>query len=302
MALLLLAPALTVIGVFGFAPLLTGFYMSLFDWRFGASVFVRFAHYARALTSPDFWRSFMVTIYYVIGTIPTTMLLSFFIAYALHRIVVARGLFRTVYFLPYVASTVAAAMVWRTFFNSPEGVANLLLHYLGIPPQKWLIEPRGLLHLITGGLAPMDFGPTLPLCCVILFDIWHGSGFMIVVFLAGLTAIPRELEEAAWLDGAGALRVIRSVVLPLLSPTILFLGVVSTIKAFQAFNSFYALTQDPDKALFRPTANVLLFMYDQLYNQNNIGYGAAVATLFTVAIVLVTALQWRLVGRRVHYA
>lgn len=302
LAVLLLAPALTLLGVFGFVPLLTGFYMSLFGGRYGEDRFVGLGNYLRAYGDPAFWNSLRVTAYYVIGAIPASLAISFFAAYGLHRILRGRGLFRTLYFLPYVTSAVAGAMVWRAIFSTPEGMANLFLQGLGLGPQRWILEDRGVLHLLSGGFIPEQVGPSLALCCVILFDVWHDTGFMVVVFLAGLTSIPRELEESARIDGAGAWRVIRNVVLPLLSPTILFLTVASTIKAFQAFNSFYALTQRPDQPLFEPTTNLVIYIYGQLYRWNDYGYGAALAILFTLAIVLVTALQWRYVGRRVHYS
>lgn len=302
LAVFLLAPALLVLGTFGFAPLIGAAYLSLFDYELINPPFVGLAKYSEALHDPDFWNSVKVTLYYVVATVPVTILISFLVAYALYRIPWWRGFLRTAYFLPYVTSAVAAAMVWRALFSHPNGVANLVLEYLGLPGQMWLIEQRGVLHIVSGGLIPAEAGPSLALSCVILFDIWHGCGFMIVILLAGLTAIPRELEDAARIDGAGALQVVRRITLPLLSPTLFFLGIVGTIRAFQAFNSFYALTQQPDKALFQPTANMILFIYSKLYRDHDFGYGAAVATLFTVAIVLLTAVQWRFVGRRVHYS
>ena len=290
-----------VLGLFGFLPLLAAVYLSFFDYAEPGAPFVAVSKYVEALADPDFWSSVTVTVYYVFITVPATLGLSFVIAYALHRIVRGRGLLRTAYFLPYITSAVAAAMVWRSIFNHPRGLANLVLEYLGLPGQMWLIEQRGVLHLVSGGIIPPGTGPSLALCCVILFDIWHGIGFMVVVLLAGLSTIPGELEDAARIDGANRFQVIRRVTLPLLSPTIFFLLIVGTIRAFQAFNSFYALTQQPDRALFRPTTNMILFIYEKLYRDHDFGYGAAVATLFTMAIVVLTAIQWRFVGRRVHY-
>lgn len=302
LGLFLLSPALTLLGVFAFIPLVSAFYMSLFDQDLISARFVGFGKYAIAFADPAFWSSVRVTLYYSACVVPLTMTLSFFIANALHRALWGRGFFRTLFFLPYVTSAVASALVWRAIFSHPRGVANLLLEHAGLPAQQWLIEERGLLHIITGGLVPESAGPSLALCCVILFDIWHTSGFMIIVFLAGLTAIPRELEEAARIDGAGALQVMRRVTLPLLSPTLFFLGIIGVIRAFQSFNSFYALTWRPDRGVPAGTTNMILFIYKKLYEQHDFGYGAAVAVLFTTAIVALTILQWRFVGRRVHYS
>ena len=120
---------------------------------------------------------------------------------------------------------------------------------------------------------------------------------MVVVFLAGLSSIPRQLEEGARLDGATTFQVVRHVSLPLLSPTIFFLLIVSAIKSFQSFNSFYALVSAPGE----DSQNLMVYIYAQFYQNQRIGYGAAVAMLMCAAIVALTIVQWRLVGRRVHY-
>jgi ABC-type sugar transport system permease subunit len=252
-----------------------------------------------ALGREDFRRSFLVTVYYALGTVPLTLIISFLVAYALHRIALGRGLFRTLYFLPYVTSATAAAMVWRALLNPQGGVANALLERLGVPAQQWLLEPRGLLHILSSGAVPADVGPSLALCCIVLFDIWHGCGFAIVLFLAGLSSLPREYLEAARVDGAGVLRTLRHVVLPLLSPTILFLTTVGLIKSFQAFNSFFALTQG-GRAL-GTTENLIMHIYANFYEYGYWGYGAAAATLLSIAILLLTALQWRIANSVVHY-
>ncbi|HRI87754.1 MAG TPA: sugar ABC transporter permease, partial [Candidatus Hydrogenedentes bacterium] len=215
----------------------------------------------------------------------------------LFRITRFRSLFRTVYFLPYVTSAVAAATVWRVLLRPQSGFVNVMLVSVGLEPQKWLIEPRSVFHLITGGAIPADVGPSLALCCIIAFDIWHSSGFMIVVFLAGLSAIPRQLEETARLDGASTFGVVRYVTIPLLSPTIFFLVIVSAIKSFQAFNSFYALVN----ARGEDTQNLIVYIYAQFYENQHIGYGASIAVIMCVAIVLLTIAQWRIAGRQVYY-
>jgi ABC-type sugar transport system permease subunit len=299
-ALLLLGPAFLILSVFSLGPMIAALYMSLFGGKHGMGPYVGLSNYTEALRSPDFWHSFLVTLYYAAGTIPVTMFISFLIAYALHRVACGRGFFRTIYFLPYITSAVAAAMVWRALFNVQTGVFNQLLGLVGLGPANWLLEPDGILYLITGGLVPPHVGPSLALCCIMIFDIWHGSGFMVVVFLAGLSVIPRELEEAARIDGANTRQIIRNVILPLLSPTLLFLIVVSTIRSFQAFNSFYALTQGAGRTL-GTTENLILHIYSNFYEYGFWGYGAAVATLLSLAIVLLTVLQWRFIGRRVHY-
>ncbi len=297
-AALLLLPALLVLTVFILVPMGATFYMSLFGGRHGLGAFVGAGNYLDAFRSHDFRQSLLVTIYYVLGVVPVSMVLSFFIAYGLFRITAFRGFLRSFYFLPYVTSAVAAAMVWRSLFNPQSGIINLVLGYLSMAPQQWLLEPRGVLHLITDGAVPASWGPSLGLVCIILFDVWHGCGFMIVIFLAGLSALSRELEEAARIDGADGWRLLCHVTLPLLSPTIFFLLIVGIIKAFQAFNSFYALTHGGAMA---ETQNLILYIYAQFYQYGYWGYAAAVATLLLLAMVILTVIQWRVLERRVHY-
>ena len=295
-AFLLLSPALAILGLFGVVPLVYAVRISLFDTR--RHLFVGVGNYVRAWADPEFWRSLTVTIYYALGTIPLSLVMSFCVAWLLYRVARGQGLLRTAYFLPYVTSAVAAATVWRVLLRPRSGFVNVVLDTFGLPMQDWLLEQRGILHILTQGWIPPGAGPSLALCCIMAFDIWHASGFMIVIFLAGLTAIPRELMEAAALDGAGPVQVLRRVVLPLLSPTIFFLTVVSAIKAFQSFNSFYALTNTSRSA---DTQNLVVYIFAQLYESQRYGYGAAVATLLCAAIVALTIVQWRYVGRRVHY-
>lgn len=292
---LLLSPSLIILGVFAFFPLLYAIYISLFDTRRG--IYFGAGNYIRAFNEPEFWRSVKVTFYYAIGTVPLSLAISFTIAWLLFRIVFARSVFRTLYFLPYVTSAVASATVWRALLRPQSGLINLVLINMGLEPQKWLIEPRGILNILTDGMIPPSVGPSLALCCIIAFDIWHASGFMIVVFLAGLSSIPKQLEEGARLDGASTWQVIRHVSLPLLSPTILFLLIVSAIKSFQSFNSFYALVSAPGD----DTQNLIVYIYAQFYQNQRIGYGASVAVIMCAAIVLLTVIQWRFIGSKVHY-
>ncbi len=299
-AALLLAPALLVLGAFSFAPIINSVLLSLHGGKRGAGGFVGLGNYLDTVQSGEFRQSLMVTAYYVAGTVPAELIFSFLVALALFRVVRVRSLFRTLYFLPYVTSVVAAAMVWRCLFNPRGGVFNLLLGHMGIAPQQWLLEPRGVLHLLTGGAVDPSVGPSLALCCIMLFDVWHECGFMVVVFLAGLASIPREVEESARMDGADGSSLTWHITLPMLSPTVFFLSVVGVVRAFQAFNSFYALTQGGGNT--QDTRNLILYIYSQFYDYGYWGHATAASTLLTLTIVALTALQWRFVGRRVHYS
>jgi len=302
-AVLLLAPGLAVLFVFGLFPLAYGAVLSLYDLNRGRGPFIGLENYAALMRDEGFWRAVVVTIYYTVLTIPPALVLSFLVAAALFRLPRGRGIFRTVYFLPFVTSVVAAATVWRTMLNPQRGLVNTALGAMGLDRAywpRWLLEPRGVVALLTDGAVPHDFGPSLALVCVAAFTIWHSAGFMIVVFLAGLSLVPRELEDAARLDGANWWRVTRHVTLPLLSPTIFFLIVVSVIRAFQAFDHFYALTGD-GRGPLDTTQTLTVFIFTHFYEYGREGYGAAAAALLTAGIFALTLVQWRVARRWVHY-
>lgn len=304
-AYLWIAPAVVIIGVFHFLPVFYAAYISLHRWGLRQDRYLGLANYERALTDGEFWNALAVTLYYVLGTVPVALVLAFVLAALLFQPIAVRGLFRTIFFLPYVTSTVAAAMVFGWLFHNQYGVVNVVVTWLGLEPRRWLLEPTPALKLlldaigVSVGLPESALGPSLALTVVILFAIWHGLGFDVVVFLAGLSNIPREIQEAARLDGASGPQVIRHVVLPLLSPTILFLTVVATIRSFQAFNQIYVLTNGGP---LNTTRNVVMLIFQNFYQRTDrVGYAAAVAIILFAIVLAITLLQLRLGGRRVHY-
>ena len=234
LAYLFLLPAILVLTVFHFFPLLFAFYISLHNWRIRKVGFNGLANYAEALQKREFWQAFGNTVYFVIGTVPLTMAIALLLAYLLFQRVRFLSFFRTVYFLPYVTSTVAAAAVWTWMFNGRTGVLNALLGgAFGEDARlRWLQEPKGIFFMLAdriGVTIPADYplvllrGPSLALVSIMAMTIWHLLGFDIVIFLAGLGNINRELYEAARIDGASELTIFRRITIPLLMPTISFL-------------------------------------------------------------------------------
>jgi ABC-type sugar transport system permease subunit len=198
---------------------------------------------------------------------------------------------------------VAAAVVWRWIFQPRVGVANAVLNWLGIPGQQWADEPRGVLQLFGQFVGlPLDgwlSGPSLALVTVALVSVWYSVGFNTVIALAGLTTIPADLYEAARIDGAGRWRLFRDVTLPLLTPTLLFLLVVETIRSFQSFDFFYQMMA----AIPVPTAKVVtIYLYQQGFKSFNLGYAAAIGIVLFVIIFALTLLQFRATRSRVVYA
>jgi multiple sugar transport system permease protein len=299
-----LAPAGLILLVFALYPLASVFQMSLVrNWGMFNARPAGLANYRAVLGGGAFWRSFLVTVDFVLCTVPVTLAIAFVTANLLFRAVRGRGLCRALYFLPYITSSVAAAAVWRWLFHiDSRGVANRLLAWIGVGPLRWAEESRGVFAMIADGagvtLPAWAGGPSLALVSVAVFSIWHTVGFDIVILLAGLTAIPRELREAAAVDGAGPWQRLRHVTLPLLSPTLFFLLLISVIRSFQVFNQFYIMAP---AQCFDSARNVTLHIFENFYVHPDYGYAAAVAVVLFVMILVLTLLQTRLLERRVHY-
>ncbi|MFP4056419.1 MAG: carbohydrate ABC transporter permease [Candidatus Brocadiia bacterium] len=300
---LYVGPAAVVLGLFFLYPVGYAFYVSLHRWYLTKQAFIGFDNYLYALGDEEFGRSLLVTAYYVLGTVPVSLGLALLAANLLSRPLRGRAVYRTIYFLPYVTSVVAAASVWVwIFYPANWGLANALMRGLGLAEQAWIEDPRGVLQLLGGavGLSVPSWagGPSLALVVIILFSVWHSVGFDTVVLLAALTAVPKEVYEAAELDGARGWQRLRHVTVPLISPTLFFLLLVSTIRAFRVFGHIYILaSKDPE----RTTHNVTMFIFRTFYESGETGYGSAIALLLFAIILVVTLVQIRVVGRRVHY-
>lgn len=309
LAYVLLAPSAAVLIGFGFVPLVNALLLSFREWRSQPGPFVGLANYQRAFTQePEFWQSMSVTVWYVLGTVPATLILGYLLAELLHTRLRGMGFYRTLFFLPYVVSPVAAAAVWKWILNPTFGVATAAVAPLGWKPQ-WLLEETGVFRMLAQSvhLSVPDWaaGPSLALVCIIGVSIWHGLGFSVVVLLAGLTTIPAEVTEAARLDGARGWALLRQVKIPLLSPTLFFLLVVFTIRAFQTFTQIYVMSIDGRGGPAGTTRNITLYIFES-FNVNaprlGPGYGSAVAMVLFVIILLLTLLQFRVLGKKVHYA
>ena len=302
---LYLLPAAIVLLAFHFLPVFYAFYISLFNWRIRQGAFVGLQNYQNTLANTEFWDSLKVTFYYAIGIIPATLVLSFVIAYALFKAIRGRGLFRLIYFLPYVTPTVAAALVFRWIFHSQQGILNWLLDTVGLPVQSWLLEPRSVFELLAGGagasLPSWAVGPSLALVTIMIFTVWQSLGFSVVIMLAGMSNIPTEVYDAAKVDGAGEWTLLRRITLPLLSPTLFFLSIVSVIGAFQSFNSIYTMTDPNHGGPLGTTRNATMYIFLNFFEFQKLGYASAVAFVLFFIVLLLTVVQMRVLGPRVHY-
>jgi multiple sugar transport system permease protein len=303
-----LLPALALLLLFHLLPVFYALFLSLFDarvfrdmWRPGP--FAGIGNYARLLTSVDFGQSLANTLWFAGITVPGGLCLAVLFAQLLNARIWGRTGYRATYFLPYITSTVAAAVIWRWIFQPRVGVANAVLQWLGLPGQQWADEPRGIFLLIgqfvgvplQGWLA----GPSLALVTVAIVSIWYSVGFNTVVALAGLTTIPPELYEAARIDGASRWRLFRHITLPLLTPTLLFLLIVETIRSFQSFDFFYQISASQPV----PGAKVVtIYLFEQGFKAFNLGYAAAIGLVLFVIVFVLTLIQFRATRDRVVYA
>ncbi len=247
-----------------------------------------------------FLKSLPITVFYAIGTVPFQLLFGLVLAYILFQKIRGKELFRMIYFLPYITPVVATAVVFRTLFSPREtSLANQMLTLLGQPVQKWLFEPRAFVNAFFGLPAEgLTGGPSMALTAIILFGIWSFVGYNVVVFLAGLGNIPKEVYEAAEIDGANSWQLFRYVTIPMISPVTFYLGVIAFIGTLKAFNHLYVMRTP---AALGTADTAALTIFDTFYVQNNYGYAAAQAIILFVIIALLTYAQNKLFSEQVFY-
>jgi multiple sugar transport system permease protein len=308
-AYLFLLPAGIIIFTFHLLPVFYAFYISIHKWILVRGPFIGLSNFSKALSDPGFYKSLQVTVFYVLGTVPLTIIFSIFIAYLLFQKIRGLSIYRTIYFLPYIVSAVAAGAVFAWLFNPRFGPVNTILSAIGLGTQKWLLEPRGIFELMASyfgvTLPAWAAGPSLALVAIMCFAIWQVMGFDIVVFLAGLGAIPNELYEAARIDGANSWQLFRRITIPMLSPTTFFVLIISVIGSFQAFNHIYVMTTASAGTLGGPlgtTSTLTVYMFRQFWDNQNMGYGAALAFVLFAIILVLTVLQNQLLESRVYYS
>ncbi|HEV8229421.1 MAG TPA: sugar ABC transporter permease [Candidatus Limnocylindria bacterium] len=306
-AYLFLLPAIAFLGLFKVLPALYAIYISFFRWDVVQGAFRGLDNYfdylwASPTRSQQFWQSLSTTFTFAAITIPFEMALALVVAYVLFQKLRGRDIYRTIYYLPYVTSTVAAATVFLWVFHPQYGLINTGLAAIGMGGLKWYQEPDGVFQMMGNalGLALPDWaaGPSLALVGVAIFSIWHYLGFGILIFLGGLGNIPVEYYEAARLDGASQWQLFRRITLPLLSPQIFFVFTIGSIGVLRAFNEIFVLTNGGP---LDTTRTLSLLIFRTFFQQGQIGLGSALGVLLTIIILAFTLIQFRFLERRVHY-
>ncbi|GAB4571474.1 MAG: hypothetical protein Kow0077_08210 [Anaerolineae bacterium] len=261
---------------------------------------------AMAVGDAGYFNSLLITTTYALGTVPVQLSLGLFLAYLMfYEVTIGKSLYRMIYFLPYVAPTVATATVFGIIFSSRGySLANKLLGLFGIPAQAWLFESRGVFQIIAEMINPdvtlpaFLVGPSLALISIILYNIWVFAGYNAVIFLAGLGAIPGDLYEAAKVDGAGRWAAFRRITFPLLSPTTFFLTILSVTGTFRAFTHIYVMREAAARGT-ADTASVYIFV--QFWQFNQWGYASAMAFVLFGIILILTLVQNKVSEGRVFY-
>jgi multiple sugar transport system permease protein len=306
-AYLLLVPAIAFLGLFKILPALYAVYISLFRWDVIQGAFRGLDNYFDILwqnttRSQAFWQSLSTTFTYAVIVVPIELGLALVVAYVLFQKLRGRDIYRTIFYLPYVTSTVAAATVFFYVFHPQYGLVNTMLASIGITGLRWFQEPDGVFQMIGNafGLAIPEWaaGPSLALVGVAIFSIWHFLGFQILIFLGGLGNIPVEYYEAAKLDGANQWQLFRRITLPLLSPQIFFVFTIATIGVLRAFNEIFVLTNGGP---LDTTRTVTMLVFKTFFQQGQIGLGSAMGVLLTLVILAFTLIQFGLLERRVQY-
>ncbi len=275
------APAVLLIGLFGIAPIVWSGVISFQANDLTSPPHgVGFANYKALAKDPAFRTSVKHTVIYTALFVPISVAGAMAIAVALNRRIRGIRFYRLAVFIPVVTSTVATGIVFLWLLDPTFGLVNWILHGLGLPQQKFLQDPNQALY------------------CIVAMTVWSWLGFDVIIYLAALQAVPRELLEAAAIDGAGRLTILRRIVVPLLAPATLFLVVWSTINALQLFDEVYVATRGGP---LHATTVIVYYLFDQAFRIFNGGYAAAIAYTLFVAILALTGIQLWIGSRRVHY-
>ena len=256
--------------------------LSFMEWNLlGTKTWAGLDNYAKLFSDPVFWQVFRNTFVYLILGTPISLVVSFVIAYHLDRVRFMHGFLRMLYFLPFMTSAVAMAWVWRWFYQPvPIGLFNNALASVGLPQIAFLNSTTNALPAI---LAPA---------------VWAGLGFQIIIFMAGLRAIPTSYYEAARIDGVGPWTVLWEITLPLLRPTIVFLVVFSSIGFLRIFDHVFNMTTNTPGGPLNSTKPLVLMIYQTAFSSFDMGYAAAQTVVLFTILLIVSLLQLRLLRDR----
>ena len=275
-----LAPAISAIIIFFFIPVIAAFVISFTDFDiyalgdYSSVRFVGLKNYLQLFDDPLFYTALQNTFYFVIIAGPLSIAVSLGAALLLNnKLVKYKAIFRLSYFIPVVTTLVAVAIVWRFIYHPKFGIINYILSLLGISPVDWLGEPSTAMPAI------------------ILMSVWKSFGYNMIIFIAGLQNISEDLYEAASIEGASSWRKFKSITLPMLAPTTVFISIITMIGFFQIFAEPYVMTQGGP---LNSTLSIVQFMYQEGFRWWNMGYSASIAFVLFFIIFIGTLIQFKI--------
>lgn len=281
-ALIYLFPALLVLGVFQFYPIFKALAMSFytkFDYISGDVFEMGLDNFHYVLTDPDFFLALRNTSIFVFFAVPLSIGLALIFAVILNSNIKLKGLFRSIYFIPFVTSMVAVSIVWRWMLNKQYGLINAILLTFGIPKVSWLTDPK----------------MTIPI--LIAISIWKGLGYKIIIFLAGLQNIDEKYYLAAKIDGASNFQRFKNITIPLLKPTLIFLFITSAIGAFKTFDEIFIMYSQKPGPL-KSGLTIVYYIFIKFYRHWQFSISAAAALILFLIILVFTILQFKLSGKK----
>ncbi len=282
-ALAMIAPALIGLAALYLWPFVSTFLKSFMNVPvFGPGKFNGVDNYTKLLTDPEFWQALGNTALYTVLVLIGIPLAIVFAA-LIQQVSRGRAVYRVLFFLPVVTLPVAVGMVWRFILNGDFGILNFVLSLVGIPGEYWVADARFTIYAFA------------------VVGIWMGLGVNLIILGAGLQSIPTELYEASSLDGANRVQQFFSITLPLLSPSIFFVTILTTISAFQMFDLVFVMLGSVNNTALPDSKTIVYLFYDAAFVQFKQGFAATIAIVLLVIIMIVTAIQFRLQKRWVTY-
>ena len=287
-AYLFISPLIIGLILFSAWPIVHSVYISLTKWDgLGTAKFIGLKNYTSLFSDSKFWMELKNTMVYSVLTIPFTVIFSLLTAVLLNKPIRGRTVYRTIFFLPNVTMVVAIAIVWRSVLNSQYGVWGALCSALGIQPVNILGSPDYLM------------------LAIVLVAVWRNVGYNTILLLAGLQGIPKELHEAAELDGASGTKTFYHITIPLLSPTLFFvitMLIIDSLKSFDLIYMFVGAYSAGVKGPLLNSARTMVFgIYEKAFSTFKMGYASAEAIVLFVIIMIITAVQMKGQKRWVHY-
>jgi multiple sugar transport system permease protein len=269
-----LLPGLGGLLIFSILPILASFVLTFYSWDLLTPPrFIGFENYVRMAGDKNFWAALRHTLTFIVGYLPLVVILGLGMAMAVNTTLRGIGFVRTLFFFPVVSSWVAVALLWSWLFNPKYGLINYMLQLVGITGPGWLFDPNWAMPAI------------------ILTSVWKDLGFVLVLFLAGLQAIPSDYYEAAALDGANRTARFRFVTLPLLGPTTFFVVIISLINSFQVFDQVWVMTEGGPAGA---TTVLVEQIVRHAFSYGEMGYAAAISWVLFAMVLAATLFQLRL--------